>query len=102
MTVKRRKGPVAPAATMSAAAMRAELAKLGPKAVDTLNAIMCDEHTQPRLKADISMYVIDAVLDDPQVLQQQGDTLTKLAEILRHPGHRPPIRTPTELDTDIV
>jgi hypothetical protein len=71
------------AAAMSAAEIRAEISKLGSKAVDVLEDILDDASAPRKLRADIAMYVLDTTLDDPVILQNSNDTLVKLAEVLR-------------------
>lgn len=68
---------------MSAAELRAHLSKLGPKAVEILQDVLNDPKAPQKLKVEVSMYVIDTTLDDPGVLQNNGDSLVKLAEVLR-------------------
>lgn len=79
MTSKKKATPV------TAAELRVALSKLGSSAIQILNDILVDATVDNKLKVDVCKFIISQVLDDPAVLNNSGDNLVKLAEILRTP-----------------
>jgi len=74
-----------PPQPITAADLRKKLSTLGESAIKILNDVMADPAVDNKLKVDVCKYIISQVLDDPNVLNNNGDNLVKLAEILRTP-----------------
>ena len=70
---------------VTAGELRVALSKLGASAINILNDILVDKTVDNKLKVDVCKFIIAQVLDDPAVLNNGGDNLVKLAEILRAP-----------------
>jgi hypothetical protein len=71
---------------VTAAELRVALSKLGSSAINILNDILVDKTVDNKLKVDVCKFIISQVLDDPAILNNGGDNLVKLAEILRAPA----------------
>ena len=70
---------------ISAADLRKKLSTLGESALKILDDVMKDPAIDSKQKVDVAKFIITQVLDDPSVLNNNGDNLLKLAEILRTP-----------------
>jgi hypothetical protein len=68
---------------ISAADLRKKLSTLGESAIAILNNVMTDPAVDAKQKVDVAKFIITQVLDDPSVLNNNGDNLLKLAEILK-------------------
>lgn len=70
---------------ISAADLRKKLSTLGESALKILDDVMKDPAIDTKQKVDVAKFIITQVLDDPSVLNNNGDNLLKLAEILKKP-----------------
>jgi len=68
---------------ISAADLRKKLSTLGESAIAILNNVMTDPAVDAKQKVDVAKFIITQVLDDPSVLNNNGDNLLKMAEILK-------------------
>jgi len=68
---------------MSATELRKKLSTLGESALKILDSVMQDPNVDAKQKVDVAKFIITQVLDDPSVLNNNGDNLLKLAEILK-------------------
>jgi hypothetical protein len=75
-----------PPIPITAADLRKKLSTLGESAIKIMSDIMNDATVDNKLKVDVCKFIISQVLDDPNVLNNNGDNLVKLAEILRTPS----------------
>lgn len=75
-----------PPVILTAADLRKKLSTLGESAIKIMSDVMNDPTVDNKLKVDVCKFIISQVLDDPNVLNNNGDNLLKLAEILRTPS----------------
>jgi hypothetical protein len=68
---------------ISATDLRKKLSTLGESALKILDDVMQNPDIDAKQKVDVAKFIITQVLDDPSVLNNTGDNLLKLAEILK-------------------